>query len=161
MKDSILNGKSILAVNENPEVLAALKKEILQSCPNCTFDAATTFKEAIERLASFTYHAMILDTGGRSFDLLGRALLKKIPVTTLTVHPFNEALKRVFETRVMLSLPRVELGKVVPVLEGLLAPKHLRRWKRLVRAIKAFFNMRFQSDWEEKTGLAWREWRNW
>ena len=162
MNDSILNGKSILAVNENPKVLAVLREEILQSCPNCTFDAATTFKEATERLASFTYHAIILDMGDQGFDLLGRALVKKIPVTTLAAHPFNlEVSKRSFETEIMSSLPKVELGEVVPVLEDLLARKHLSRWKRLMRGLKAFFNTRFQTDWEKQTTLPWQEWGKW
>jgi hypothetical protein len=163
MNDSILNGKSILAVNEkNPTVLTVLREEILQSCPNCTLDTATTFKEATERLASFTYHAIILDMGDHGFDLLGRALVKKIPVTTLNVDPFKlEALKRSFETKVMSSLPKVELGEVVPVLEDLLVRKHLPRWKRLMRGSKTRFGMRFQTDWEKKTGLPWREWGKW
>ncbi len=159
MKSSILNGKDILAVNENPKVLAVLREEILHSCPNCTLDTTTTFKEATERLASFTYHAIILDMGEHSFDLLGRALVKKIPVTTLAVNPLNpKDSKHSFETEIMSFLPKAELGEVVPVLEDLLAREHPPRWKRLMRGLKALFNMRFQTDWEKKTGLPWREW---
>jgi hypothetical protein len=100
--------------------------------------------------------------GDHGFDLLGRALVKKIPVTTLNADPFKlEALKRSFETKVMSSLPKVELGEVVPVLEDLLVRKHLPRWKRLMRGSKTRFGMRFQTDWEKKTGLPWREWGKW
>jgi len=148
MKDSILNGKSILAVNDNPEILAVLEKEILQSCRKCTFDTATTFKEADQRLASFTYHLIIVDImGDYGFDLLQRALIKKIPVTTLTVRPFNlEALKRSFETNAISSLPKENLGEVVPLLEDVLAHKHLPPWKRPIEKLKRFFDLTFESD---------------
>ena len=72
MKDSILNGKSILAVNGDSGGLAVLKEKVLKACPNCTFDIASTFKEATERLASCTYHLILLgDMGIRSLDGIG------------------------------------------------------------------------------------------
>ncbi len=30
--------------------------------------------------------------------------------------------------------------------------------RRLIRRVMACFNAPFQSDWEEKTGLEWKEW---
>jgi hypothetical protein len=46
MKESILNGKSILAVDDGPDVLEVLEEEIREACPRCTFDKATTFEDA-------------------------------------------------------------------------------------------------------------------
>ena len=46
MKESILNSKRILAVDDEPDVLDVLEEEILQACPNCTVDKARTFEEA-------------------------------------------------------------------------------------------------------------------
>jgi hypothetical protein len=48
MAESILNGKSILAVDDEPDVLAILEEEILSACPRCTFDEATTYEKANE-----------------------------------------------------------------------------------------------------------------
>ena len=76
MKESILNGKSILAVDDESDVLTVLEEEILGACPQCQFDKATTFEEASQRLASYTYDIVILDIMGvRGFDLLERAAL--------------------------------------------------------------------------------------
>ena len=35
MKESILNGKSILAVDDEPDVLEVLEGEIQEACPKC------------------------------------------------------------------------------------------------------------------------------
>ncbi len=34
----------------------------------------------------------------------------------------------------------------------------LTAWGRLCEKVKEFFEEPFQSDWEKKTGLEWREW---
>ena len=46
MAGSILNGKRILAVDDEPDVLEVLQEEILEACPDCKFDKATTYEEA-------------------------------------------------------------------------------------------------------------------
>ena len=38
MPASILNGKRILAVDDEPDVLEVLQEEILGACPDSTFD---------------------------------------------------------------------------------------------------------------------------
>ena len=156
MRESILNGRSILAVNDDPDVLAVLEEEILEACPNCTFDKAATYEGAAQRLASYTYHLIILDIMGvRSFDLLERAAIKRIPVTMLTAHPFSlEALGRSFEPKPS-SLPKAKLGEVVPLLEDLLARRHFPRWRRFTGKLKTSFQSLFDSDWEKIPGLKW------
>ena len=42
MSESILSGKTILAVDDEPDVLALLEEEIEEACPTCTFETATT-----------------------------------------------------------------------------------------------------------------------
>ncbi len=157
MKNSILNGKSILAVNDDPDVLAVLEEEILEACPNCTFDKATTYKGATERLASYTYHLIILDIMGvRSFDLLERAAIRKIPVTMLTAHPFRlEALQRSFAPKAVAGLPKARLGEVVPLLENILARRYLPPWKRFARKLKTSCQSLSDSDREEMPNLKW------
>ena len=145
MKDSILNGKNILAVNSDPDVLEVLGEEILEDCPNCTFDAVTAFKEASERLASYTYHLVVLDIMGvRGFDLLERAVLKKIPVTLLTAHPFTpEALRPCLGTQAISFLHKENLGEIVPFLEGVLTNGHISGWKCVTEKLKGFFDAKF------------------
>ncbi len=73
MEESILNGKSILAVDDEPDILAVLEEEVRGTCPNCTFEKASTFEEASQKLTSNSYDLVILDIMGvRGFDLLSR-----------------------------------------------------------------------------------------
>ncbi len=54
MADSILNGKSVLAVDDEPDVLTVLEDEILGSAPKCKFEKTTTYEEAAKKLKSQT-----------------------------------------------------------------------------------------------------------
>jgi hypothetical protein len=50
------------------------------------------------------------------------------------------------------------LGEVVPFLEDVLKYEYLPGWKRLMEKLKGFFDSKFESDWEKRTGLPWQEW---
>jgi hypothetical protein len=43
MKESILKGKRILAVDDERDVLAILEEEILGACPDCRIDKASQY----------------------------------------------------------------------------------------------------------------------
>jgi len=160
MADSILNGKLILAVDDEPDVLATLEDEIKGAAPNCKFEKATTYEEAVEKLKSKNYDVVILDIMGvRGFDLLDFAVKRNFRVAMLTAHALSpEALKRSFEMKARAYLPKEKLGEVVPFLEDVLKYEYLPGWKRLLEKLKGFFDSKFESDWEKKTGLLWQEW---
>jgi len=161
--DSILNGKHILAVDDEQDVLTVLEEEIRAAAPKCKFEKAITFEEAAKKLASNTYDVVILDIMGvRGFDLLELAVSRNFRVAMLTAHALNpEALKRSFELKARAYLPKEKLGEVVPFLEDVLKYEYLPGWKRLLEKLKGFFDSKFESDWEKKTGLMWQEWHKW
>ena len=160
MADSILNGKLILAVDDEPDVLATLEDEIKEAAPNCKFEKAATYETAVEKLKSKKYDVVILDIMGvRGFDLLELAVSRNFRVAMLTAHALTpEALKRSFEMKARAYLPKEKLGEVVPFLEDVLKYEYLPGWKRLFEKLKGFFDDKFESDWEKKTGLLWQEW---
>jgi len=163
MADSILNGKLILAVDDEPDVLATLEDEIKEAAPNCKFEKAATYETAVEKLKSKKYDVVILDIMGvRGFDLLELAVSRNFRVAMLTAHALTpEALKRSFEMKARAYLPKEKLGEVVPFLEDVLKYEYLPGWKRLSEKLKGFFDSKFESDWEKKTGLPWQEWHKW
>ncbi len=163
MVESILNGKYILAVDDEPDVLTILEDEILGAAPKCKFEKATTFEGASQKLKSQTYDVVILDIMGvRGFDLLELAVSRNFRVAMLTAHALSpEALKRSFEMKARAYLPKEKLGEVVPFLEDVLKYEYLPGWKRLLEKLKGFFDDKFESDWEKKTGLRWQEWHKW
>jgi CheY-like chemotaxis protein len=163
MAESILDGKRILAVDDEPDVLATLEEEILAAAPKCKFEKATTYHEAAKKLESQNYDVVILDIMGvRGFDLLELAVSRNFRVAMLTAHALTpEALKRSFEMKARAYLPKEKLGEVVPFLEDVLKYEYLPGWKRLLEKLKGFFDSKFESDWEKKTGLPWQEWHKW
>ena len=160
MKESILNGKRILAVDDEPDVLTVLEEEIGEACPNCTIDKATTYEEAVKKIESQNYDVVILDIMGvRGFDLLDAAVKRKLRVAMLTAHALSpEALKLSFDKKARAYLPKEKLGEIVPFLEDVLTYEYLPGWKRLMGKLESFFDAKFESDWEKKTGMNWQEW---
>ena len=160
MAESVLSGKRILAVDDEPDVLSVLDEEIMAACPICKFDKATTYEAASKMLESNTYDVVILDIMGvRGFDLLKLAVSRNLRVAMLTAHALSpETLKRSFEMRARAFLPKEKLGEVVPFLEDVLKYEYLPGWKRLMEKLKGFFDSKFESDWEKRTGLPWQEW---
>jgi two-component SAPR family response regulator len=134
MTQSILSGKRILAVDDEPDVLEVLEEEILEACPNCQFDKATSYEAAVERLNADIYDMVILDIMGvRGFDLLSLAVSRNFKVAILTAHALSpEALERSFELMARAYLPKEKLGEIVPFLEDVLKYDHFPGWRHLI-----------------------------
>ncbi len=160
MAKSALDGKKVLSVDDEPDVLAVLKEEILAVAPKCRFETAATYMAAAQKIKSKTYDLVILDIMGvRGFDLLQLAVKRNFRVAILTAHALNyEALNRSFRMGAMAYLPKETLGEIVPFLEDVLKHEYLPGWKTLVKKLKRFFDPKFGSGWEEKTDLPWEEW---
>ena len=160
MKESILNGKRILAVDDEPDVLTILEEEIISACPNCKVDKATSYDTAAKMIKTNPYDIVILDIMGvQGFDLLQLAVIKNLRVAMLTAHALTpDALKRSFDMKARAYLPKEKLGEIVPFLEDILKYEYLPGWKRLFDNLKSFFDSKFESDWDKKTGLNWQEW---
>ncbi len=169
MKESILAGKKILAVDDEPDVLEVLREEILGTYPTCKFDKATTYEEAEKKLKTGTYDLVILDIMGvRGFDLLNLAVSHNLKVAMLTAHALNpEALKRSFDMKARAYLPKEKLGEIIPFLEDVLKYEYLPGWKRLLTQLDGFFTEKFKSlkdysgltYWSEiKKKVGWKDW---
>ena len=159
MKQSILDGKRILAVDDEPDVLKVLEEEIREASPNTTLDQATTYDDALKKMESRSYDLVILDIMGvRGFDLLEQAVRRDLRVVMLTAHALHpEALKRAFDMKARAYLPKDKLGEIVPFLEDALSYEFLPGWKSLFYKLAGFFDEKF-SYIENKSGLAfWYE----
>jgi DNA-binding NtrC family response regulator len=155
---SILNSKTILAVDDEADVLSTLQEEVLRAAPKCKFEKATTYEEAAEKLESKTYDVVILDIMGvRGFDLLDLAVKKDFRVAMLTAHSLTpEALKRSFEMKARAFLPKEKLGEVVPFLEDVLKYEYLPGWERLMKKLEGYFKIHWGEYWE-KAAAKFRE----
>ncbi|MGA2318987.1 MAG: response regulator [Thermodesulfobacteriota bacterium] len=159
MTKSILDGKNILAVDDEPDVLTILEEEIKEACPDCFFDKVTTYEEAVERLASWTYDLVILDIMGvRGFDLLKNAVVRHFPVVMLTAYALSpEALRQSIEMGARAYLPKEKLGEIAPFLEDVLTYENLPVWGRLLQNLGGFFNSRWGENWKRIDEKFWKE----
>jgi CheY-like chemotaxis protein len=159
MAESILNGKSILAVDDEPDVLAVLEEEILDAAPKCKLEKATTYPQATQRLASRTYDLVILDIMGiRGFELLNLSAKRNLTVAMLTAHAlYPQSLKRSIEMRARSYLPKEKLGEVVPFLEDVLKYDYLPGWGRLMKKLEGYFNSRWGRSWKKYEEEFWKE----
>jgi CheY-like chemotaxis protein len=159
MKESILNGKRILAVDDEPDILSVLEEEILEAAPGCKIDKATTYEEAVQKMVSWTYDVVVLDIMGvRGFDLLTLAVNRNFPVAMLTAHALTpEALKQSVEMKARAYLPKEKLGEIVPFLEDVLTYEYLPGWKRLLKKLEGFFNARWGDYWQKSEAKFWKE----
>jgi CheY-like chemotaxis protein len=160
MTESILNGKRLLAVDDEPDVLESLEELVLADAPQCRIEKAGNYEDAIRLLETDSYDLVVLDIMGvRGFDLLETAVKRNFRVAMLTAHALTpEALKRSYDMKAYAFLPKEKLADIVPFLEDVLKYDYATGWKRLLQKLHGFFSDRFVSDWEKKTGLEWKEW---
>ncbi len=159
MAESILDGKRMLVVDDEPDVLSVVEEEIRMACSGCHLDKATSYEEAVARMISLTYDAVILDIMGvRGFDLLELAVSRNFPVAMLTAHALTpEALKHSFELGARAYLPKEKLGEIVPFLEDMLKYEYLPGWKRLLEKMEGFFNERWGQYWKKSEEKFWKD----
>jgi CheY-like chemotaxis protein len=154
MKESFLDGKAILAVDDEPDVLQVLREEIENASQSCRFDEASSYEEAARKLQSGTYDVVILDIMGvRGFDLLEMAVKRNMKVVMLTAHALSsDALKRAYDMKARAYLPKDKLGEIVPHLKDVLSYEFGTGWRHLLEKLESFFDEVFEPDWRKKIG---------
>ena len=154
---SILDGKRLLAVDDEPDVLAVLEAEIKLASPTCNIDRATAYEQGVELLKTNTYDAVILDIMGvRGFDLLKIAVDMKLRVAMLTAHSLSpDALKKSHDMGARAYLPKDKLGEIVPFLEDMFTHDYETGWKRLMDKLGDYFNKQFKENWKRNIDMGW------
>jgi len=148
-KKSILRGKEILAVDDEPDVLELIHEELDDY--GVILETAGSYEQAIEKLSSLTYDLAILDIMGvRGFELLTFAETRQIPVVMLTAHAMTiESLQRSIELGARAYLPKRELGNIAPFLEDVLTMSSHSSWLRLFDKLGFFFGKTFGPAWRQ------------
>ena len=157
MNGSVLNGKNILIVDDEADVLQVFEDEIHAVCPDCTIDKATTYEKGAALLQSKKYGAVVLDIMGiRGFDLLEIAVSRKFKAAMLTAHALSpEALKKSHDLGARAYLPKDKLGDIVPFLEDMLTYEYKTGWKRLLEKLENYYDDRFEPGWRGRSGISY------
>ena len=128
MADSILIGKRLLAVDDEPDVLDTLE-DLFEDYEGLTLDRATDYDTGYHLLRSWTYDAVILDIMGvRGYDLLNASVHLGFPTVMLTAHAFSpEALKKSIEMGARAYIPKEKMLDITDFLEeGFIKPQQER-----------------------------------
>ena len=162
MARSVLDGKRILAVDDEPDVLEVLKEEIMSAAPevpfrdghhlragdrSCWRRGHTTFSSSI----SWVFAALTSCRAPPVRDY-------PIPTVMLTAHAFSpDALKKSIELGARAYLPKERLGAMVPFLEDVLTYEYGPVWKRLLKEVEGVFSKEWGPYWRKPNDAFWKE----
>jgi len=146
--ESPLKGKSVLVVDDEPDVLETVSEEL----DMCLVDKAGDYNTAMQYLASYTYDMVILDIMGvNGFELLQNAVDRGFPAVMLTAHALTpDALKKSIKLGAVSFLPKDKMSELRPFLEDVVLGGGKPVWNRFFDTLGSYFNKRFGPDWVEK-----------
>jgi DNA-binding NtrC family response regulator len=146
---SILKGKKILAVDDEPDVLEVIQENL----SDCLLTTASNFDEAVKLISEQEFDLVILDIMGvDGFGLLKECRKRNLPATMLTARSMEvESLNRAIKEGAVSFLPKYELQTlpeiVAEILEGLKEGKS--HWTKLFQRLGPYF--------KEKLGVVWAD----
>lgn len=161
MSDStLLDGKKILVVDDEPDVLIVLK-ELLSMCDVVT---ASTFNEAKELLESQDFDAAILDIMGvDGYGLLDVAKQRNIPAVMLTAHALTpDNLVRSIKEGAVSYIPKDEITRIADFLADALKAQvggkdPWQTWQE--RLPSSYFEKRWGAAWQDTDKEFWDRFR--
>ena len=157
LEKSYLAGKSILAVDDEVDILESIE-DLLEGSK---LDTARDYSSGSQKIKTERYDLVILDIMGvNGLKLLVESVARNFPTVMLTAHAMNpETLLTAIRKGAIAYLPK----ETLPELEGLLGEIFKAHeqgeppWKVLFERLGEFFDQRFGPGWKEKDQAFWRE----
>lgn len=147
--ESPLKGKTILIVDDEPDVLDTLTDLLDISI----LHKAGDYDTAVNYLLNNSYDAVVLDIMGvNGFGLLKISDSRGFPTVMLTAYSVSpEALKTSIEMGAVSFIPKDKMYELKEFLEEIVLGGGKRFWwRRSFDRMGAYFETRFGSDWKEK-----------
>jgi DNA-binding NtrC family response regulator len=155
--DNILEGKRILIVDDEPDILETVK-DLLDMCIH---DTAPSFETAQKFLTKNTYDAAIFDIMGvQGYELLKIATQKGIPSLMLTAHALSpDNLVRSIKEGAYAYVPKDKIADIAVYLADIIeaSEKGMRKQGTWFARLKQFFDKRFGPGWQEEHKEFWQE----
>ena len=157
---NLLNGKKILAVDDEPDILEILE-ELLSMCEVVK---ASTFEEARDLLESRDFDIAILDIMGvDGYALLNIANKRKITAVMLTAHAFTpDNLVKSIREGAASYLPKEELPNITTFLKDVLEAekKGENTWEPWQEKLpSSYFEKRWGAAWQDKDKEFWEKFK--
>jgi DNA-binding NtrC family response regulator len=155
--ENILQGKKILAVDDESDILDVLVEVLAR----CDVDTAKTFESAKALLESERYDAAILDIMGvKGFELLKIATKKDIPALMLTAQGLNpDNLVGSIKLGAKSYVPKDKISDIELYLKEILLAKQkgIEKSGDWFARLSSFFDKRFGTGWKNKDKKFWEE----
>jgi DNA-binding NtrC family response regulator len=152
-----LEGKRILIVDDEPDVLDALE-EVLSLCH---VTKVSSFEQAQEYLQEHYFDVAILDIMGvGGFDLLKIATEKKVTAVMLTAHALTpENLVKSYKEGAASYFPKEEMSDIESFLNDILKDREKGKnpWIRWYDRLGSFFEKKFGPDWKKNDKEFWEK----
>ena len=141
--DSLLNGKRVLLVDDEADVLEALE-ELLSMCEVCKADS---FEVAREYLQSQHFDLAVLDIMGvKGYELLDIAVNRNVTAVMLTAHALQpENIVKSYTKGAASFLPKEQMVSIAAFLNDILEAKEQGEnpWTRWYGRLASFFEDKF------------------
>ncbi len=158
---NLLNGKRVLIVDDEPDVLESLE-ELL---PMCYVEKAFSFGEARELLETQHFDIAILDIMGvEGYKLLEIANEKRIIAVMLTAHAFSpEETIRSYKGGAALYVPKEEMAQITTFLNDVLEAKQKGKslWWRWLNRFASLYDKKFGPNWRDSDKEFWEKFQYW
>jgi DNA-binding response OmpR family regulator len=142
----ILEGKKLLIVDDEPDVVETIK-ELLDMC---NIDAAADFETGEKLLNQNKYDIAVLDIMGvNGYELLEIANKKGVPALMLTAHALSpDNFAKSISGGAKAYIPKEKMSEIAIFLSDLLkAQEGIEKPHRWFTRLKSFFNVQFGEDW--------------
>ncbi|MEW6666085.1 MAG: response regulator [Thermodesulfobacteriota bacterium] len=156
-----LEGKKVLAVDDEPDVLATLE-DLLSMCDVVK---ASSFEEAKAQLETRDFDLAVLDIMGvNGYELLAMCNRKNITAVMLTSHALTpQNIIQSFKSGAASFIPKDRIADIsvflTDVLEAKAKGKH--SWARwTARLGEAYWEKKFGAGWKASDNKFWREFNN-
>lgn len=145
--ESPLDGKMILVVDDEPDILDTIEEELHM----CQIRKAQDHETALQNLLGYTWDAVVLDIMGvEGFKLLKVATSRGFPAVMLTAHALTpEALKKSMKLGAVSFLPKERISDLHEFLVEVVTVGGKSPWVRFFDKLGGFFDRRFGPDWKQ------------
>jgi CheY-like chemotaxis protein len=156
-KSAQLDGKRILAVDDEADILETIQ-DILDMAD---VDCARDYAGASEKIRTGRYDLAILDIMGvNGLTLLEETVAQGIPTVMLTAHAVNpDTLMASIRKGAISYLPKESLADLDNLLQELFGAheKGKAPWKLLFEKLGKYFDERFGKGWQDKDKEFWSD----
>jgi DNA-binding response OmpR family regulator len=155
--ESLLEGKRVLLVDDEPDVLETLSALL----PMCDIATASSFAEAEKLLQERDFDMAVLDIMGvDGYRILEMVYEKNMIAVMLTAHALSpEDTVKSFKKGAASYVPKEKMSEIATYLEDVLEARNKGKstWGRWLERFNAYYERVFGPDWKDHDKEFWKK----